>query len=228
MDCKDIYTDSGTYLDSILDNRLTKLALRKVADLFYSNQLQSLIEKAGLLNEVSYPTCYQVYSHCCETLQIRRSPKVYITTALPNINALSLEVNQQQLILLSQQSTVQLSPNELAFMLGHELGHHQQGNLVCHTVNGLLESLQNKADVIGPLILDTIDVPLKHWCRQTEFNADRAGYLCCPNMEVIRNLFLRLGMIENVSAFALYKEMDDAHPLLHTRIKKLTEFINNH
>lgn len=225
MNNQGVFTESGTYLDSLLDNRLTKMALRKIADTYYGDQLETLLGDARLLNGISYPVCYEVFQYCCETLNIANRPNVYITTALPGINALSMEVKQQKLILLSQQAIALLSSEELAFVLGHELGHHQQGNLVCHTVNGLLSNLPNKAEIIGPLILDTINVPLKHWCRQTEFNADKAGYLCCPDLTIIKNLFERLGMIENADAFAHYKEMDDAHPLLSTRYKALSEFV---
>ena len=44
-----------------------------------------------------------------------------------------------------------------------------------------LDELLEEATELTALVLDTIEVPLKRWCRCSEFNADRAGYLCCKD-----------------------------------------------
>lgn len=118
-------------------------------------------------------------------------------------------------------ATIRLNEKELRFILGHELGHHQQGNLVCHTVNGLLDTFNTSSEIFGPMISDTIEVPMKRWCRQSEFNADRAGYICCGDIDAVTNLFLKLGMESVCSAYKEYKELEDAHPHLQTRFTEL-------
>lgn len=144
---------------------------------------------------------------------------------MKGINALSIETQGKQFILVGRKTTILLSESELAFLFGHELGHHQQGNLVCHTVNGLMNSLVKSSEIFGPIILDTIEVPLKRWCKQSEFNADRAGYLCCKNISTVKSLFKKLGMIETPSTFHHYRETADDHPMFITRYNQLLQYI---
>lgn len=214
------------YMGDFLDNYLTKSILRKIADSYYGEQLDELLEEATELTEESYPMLNEVYTYCCKTLGIYTVPKVYVTSRMKGINALSLEVDRKQLILISPQAVTCLTPEEQSFLLGHEISHHQQGNLVCHTVNGLMNDFNKASDIFGPLVLDTIEVPLKRWCRCSEFNADRAGYLCCKDENVIKSLFCRLGMKSCSSAYSDYKEVGAAHPMLYTRWNVLKEYIN--
>jgi Zn-dependent protease with chaperone function len=213
------------YMGDLLNNYLTKSILRKIADSYYGQQLDVLLEEATELTVDNYPMLYDVYNHCCVSLGMFTQPKAYITGKMKGINALSLEVKGNKLILISPKAATCLPPEEQAFLLGHEISHHQQGNLVCHTVNGLIDNINNASEIFGPLVLDTIEVPLKRWCRCSEFNADRAGYICCKNEEAIKQLFLRLGMKSNSSAYADYKEVGAAHPMLHTRWNVLREYI---
>lgn len=76
-------------------------------------------------------------------MNIKKIPILYITSRLKGINALSVEMNKEQIILLSLPAVVMLGEAELRFLLGHELGHIQQGHLIAHTVQGLLEDLNN-------------------------------------------------------------------------------------
>ena len=119
-----------------------------------------------------------------------------------------------------------LTPEEQSFLLGHEISHHQQGNLVCHTANGLMDKLCNASQAFGPLIIDTIEVPLKRWCRCSEFNADRGGFLCCNDIQVVENLFNKVGMKIISSAYEEYKEIGDAHTMLRTRLNVLSSYSN--
>ena len=215
------------YLGDLLDNTLIRTILRHIADTYYGEQLDALLEEATALTADAYPSMYEVYTHCCDTLGMYTPPEAYVTSRMRGINALSLEVDEKQLILISPRVATCLPSDEQTFLLGHELGHHQQGNLVCHTVNGLLDSITDASAIIGPLILDTVEVPLKRWCRRSEFNADRAGYLCSRNPDAVQHLFHRLGMRQPLSAYAEYQEIASAHPLLPTRWATLQEYIQS-
>ena len=213
------------YFGELLNNKITKTVLRKVADTYYGKQLEDLLSEATELTSDSFPRLFDIFNFCCITLGVYCHPKAYVTGRLNGINAISLDVHGKQLILISSQAAVCLSTKEQCFLLGHEISHHQQGNLVCHTVNGLVDNFNNASSIFGPLVLDSIEVPLKRWCRQSEFNADRAGYLCCNDLETIKRLFIRLGMISMPSVYADYNEVGAAHPMLHTRWKALKDYI---
>ena len=212
------------YIGDFLDNKLVRTCLKSIADKYYGSQIADIRNEGMLLTNESYPMLYSTYAHCCHTLKIKNPPVVYITHRLRGINALSVEINNEQMILLSRRVAISLSTKEQAFILGHELGHHQQGNLVGHTVNGLVNSLKDKSEIFGPMIQDAIEVPLKRWCRRSEYNADRAGLLCCKDIEVVKQLFLKIGMIESVTVYHQYKETSDDHPMLTTRLKELNDY----
>ena len=125
---------------------------------------------------------------------------------------------------MSKKSTVFLSDKELQFLLGHELGHIASGNLICHTVKGLLDNLNNKSDIIGPMVSDLVDVPLHNWYRCNEFTADRAGLICCKDLDSVKELFVKLfGDIHNTVSEEYY-ELSSDHPLPATRLKYLSDF----
>lgn len=217
-------TWEDNYIGDFLNNNITKSVLRKVADTYYAGQLDDLILQSTELSELTYPVSYSIYKDCCEKLGFLHFPRLYVTGQLQGINALSVEVKGKRFILLSRMAIVLLNEKELKFILGHELSHHQQGNLVCHTVNGLLGTLCNKYEVFGPIMADTIEVPMKRWCRQSEFNADRAGFICCGDMETIETLFAKIyeknGRTPYTNVYELYEE----HPLLKARISCLKDF----
>ena len=212
------------YIGDFLDNKLVRGCLKSIADKYYGSQITVIRNEGVLLTNDSYPMLHSTYIHCCHTLIIMNPPAVYITHRLRGINALSVEINNEQMVLLSRRVAISLSAKEQAFILGHELGHHQQGNLVGHTVNGLVNSLKDKSEIFGPMIQDAIEVPLKRWCRRSEYNADRAGLLCCKDIEVVKQLFLKIGMIESVTVYHQYKETSDDHPMLTTRLKELNDY----
>lgn len=214
------------YMGDLLNNYLTKSILRKIADSYYGKQLDELLEETTELTAESYPTLYEVYSDCCNILGMYSMPQAYVTGKMKGVNALSLEVKGKQLVLISPKVAINLSREEQAFLLGHEISHHQQGNLVCHTVNGLIDNFNSASAIFGPLVLDTIEVPLRRWSRCSEFNADRGGYLCCRDLNAVKKLFIKVGMKDEPSAYEAYHELDSSHPLLHTRYKVLSEYIS--
>ena len=214
------------YLDGVINNPLTRQILRKIADTYYGAQLDDIMTTATELTPHSFPMLHNVFQYCCNILGMYNQPKAYITRKIRGVNALSLEVKGNKLILISPKVATRLSPEEQSFLLGHEISHHQQGNLVCHTINGLIDKLGNISQAFGPLIIDTIEVPLKRWCRCSEFNADRGGYLCCDNMQIVERLFIKVGMNQFSSAYAEYQEIGEAHPMLHSRLEVLRSYSN--
>lgn len=212
------------YIGPIMENPITRQCLRAVADHYYADQLEGILSRATALTEHTYPSLHKVYVECCGQLGLYHHPRAYVTSSLQGINALSLEVKGMKVVLISIISAMRLTPQEQAFLIGHELGHHQQGNLVCHTVNGLIENCNSKSEIFGPIISDTIEVPMKRWCRCSEFNADRAGYICCKELDVVKSLFEKLGMRQTLSPYGEYKEVGSSHPSFLTRLEKISEY----
>lgn len=212
------------YIDSILENKLTRQTLRTIANKYYGHQIEEVIQNGSKLSERNYPRLLANYQDCCTTLNISNPPKVFVTSRLIGINALSVEIKKEPIVMLSYISVIGLNDLEQKFLLGHELGHIQFGHMLAHTVQGLLNDLNQRVELLGPIVTDLIDVPLNRWYRTSEFTADRAGYLCCKNMNTIRNLFKRLEYDAPVSAFNQYKELSDAYPRMSERLGQLSKY----
>lgn len=109
-------------------------------------------------------------------------------------------------------------------MLGHELSHLTQGNLLCHTANGILSNVKKKYEFIGSIVSDLIEIPLKEWCRANEYTADRAGYLCCNDIASVVSLFKKIGRDNSKTGYYSYTEIYKDHPYIQSRIDRIKEF----
>lgn len=212
------------YIESILSNEWVYAALQKFANKYCNDQIQLLISKSTLVSEQSYPNLYSLMLDCCHILNTDIIPKVYITKELSGINALSAGTDDSPLMFVSPKSVIALSDKELKFMLGHELGHIAQKNLMCHTIKGILEGLNKKSEVLGPMVADLINVPLNQWYRCAEYTADRAGLLCCKDIDVAKKLLLSFADPEEDKALLEYFELDNVHPYMQNRVNELIRF----
>lgn len=212
------------YIDVVLNNPITRQALHAIAIKYYCKQIKEITINGTKLTNTNYPRLWNIYQQCRNVLGINTIPSLYITSKLSGVNALSVEVADEQLILLSYQAAIMLKDTEQRFLLGHELGHIQLGHLTAHTVQGLLQDLNKRVELLGPIVTDIIDVPLNHWYRTSEFAADRAGYLCCKDMKAIAGIFRKLDTAKPTNAYIQYKELSDAYPRMSTRLEVLQKF----
>ena len=180
------------YMDSILSNGLVRKTLQMFVDKYCKEQIQNIKSTGQLVCQANYPHLYNILQSCYKILDVEEVPEVYITSQLKGINALSVGADSAPIILISRKAVISLSDGELKFMIGHELGHILQKNLMCHTIKGLLDNLNSKSEMLGSIVSDMIEVPLNQWYRCAEYTADRAGWICSKSISHIRSLFSRL------------------------------------
>ncbi|WP_106832066.1 M48 family metallopeptidase [Parabacteroides pacaensis] len=215
------------YMDSILSNGLVRKTLQLFADKYCKEQIQNIKSTGQLVSQANYPHFYDILQSCYKSLSVEEISEVYITSQLKGINALSVGTDNAPIILISRKAVISLSDGELKFMIGHELGHILQKNLMCHTIKGLLDNLNRKSEILGPIVSDLIDVPLNQWYRCAEYTADRAGLICSKSISHIKSLFSRLcnTTIKETNQIARYFELSNIHPIYNNRIKQLEQFI---
>ena len=215
------------YMDSILSNGLVRKTLQLFADKYCKKQIQKIKSTGQLVSKANYTQFYDILQSCYKSLNVEEIPEVYITNQLKGINALSVGSDSAPIILISRKAVISLSDGELKFMIGHELGHILQNNLMCHTIKGLLDNLNSKSEILGPIVSDLIEVPLNQWYRCAEYTADRAGFICAKSITHIRSLFERLcnTTIKETDQVARYFELSNIHPMYNNRINQLEQFI---
>lgn len=215
------------YMDSILSNGLVRKTLQLFADKYCKEQIQNIKSTGQLISQANYPHFYDILQSCYKSLSVEEIPEVYITSQLKGINALSVGTDNAPIILISRKAVISLSDGELKFIIGHELGHILQKNLMCHTIKGLLDNLNSKSEILGPIVSDLIDVPLNQWYRCAEYTADRAGLICSKSISHIKSLFSKLcnTTIKETNQIARYFELSNIHPMYNNRINQLEQFI---
>lgn len=212
-------------LDKLFSNKLVQNALRKFSNQRCAVLVQQLRRSESRVNERNFPKLYAILNTCCRVLQVECLPEVYISSHLKGINALSLGTDKAPILLISPKAIVLLDEDELKFMIGHELGHILQKNLMCHTIKGMLDRLKRRNEVFGVAVADLIEVPLNEWYQCAEYTADRAGYLCCRNMDAVRSLFRKIYERRTRSDYHDWLELYRDHPYLKTREEILNTYI---
>lgn len=213
-----------SYINTLLGTYLVRRMLQFIAEKNYSDEVEKLHQGSTLVTSDNYPLLFAVYEQCIDRLKLSEQWPLYVTNQLSGINALSIELRGEQMILVSRQAVAQLSEEELLFVLGHELGHCRYGHIICHTVLGLLNDMNEASEILGPLLTDTIEVPLVKWFHCSEFTADRAGLICCNSLSVANSVFKKLGLDEDVTVLDSYMELASPHPLLQTRWEMLQKY----
>lgn len=196
--------------------------LQSISDKYFSDDIESIIRTHIPVSKETYPILWNNYQNCCRTLAVKDVPILYVTNKLCGINGLSIVYRDKTYIVVSRQVPI-LPTAEQKFLLGHELGHCLQGHLAAHVIAGLLDTMNNVAKVISPIIQDLFDVPLKNWFRESEFKADESGYKCCEDIEAFKSLLNKVDKVKKSSAYEQLKELELIHPLAENRMNHLIE-----
>ena len=209
------------YVETILSIPKIKETLGAIVDKYYGHQLEGIKKEGIALTCSNYPHLYNTLEECSQCLNVQVRPEVILTKRIQGLNALSVGNDSNPMILLSMRSAVSLPEGELKFLIGHELGHILQKNMICHTVSGLLLNLKQKSEILGTIIADLIEMPLKEWCRCNEYTADRAGLICCKDMQYVYSLMAKVKRYERQSMAPQLMELYKDHPFINKRLEVL-------
>lgn len=111
-------------------------------------------------------------------LDMAEVPELYVTND-PRPNAMALGVDKPFIVLTSGLTDL-MDPEELRFVVAHEVGHVFSGHALYRTMlYGLTALAQRVAWIpLGYIGIRAIVTALEEWQRKSELSADRAGLLC--------------------------------------------------
>ncbi|OGG14027.1 hypothetical protein A2773_05765 [Candidatus Gottesmanbacteria bacterium RIFCSPHIGHO2_01_FULL_39_10] len=174
-----------------------------------------------------FPELFEIFKEQAKKLGLNKAG-LYVVQD-PYLNAHALGITSCTVVLTSA-LVEQLSHRELAFVIGHELGHYQAG----HTkITSLINPLGSNNPFSG-LIFGL-------WARRAEYSGDRCGLVLTKDidsaisslmkMSVGKELFKKVNMTGFVHQIAESKhrwvamsELLSDHPLLVNRIQHLVNF----
>ncbi|TMH09498.1 MAG: protease [Betaproteobacteria bacterium] len=171
-------------LDSLQKTGGLETLVRKVNEWGLERMLQVQLSGSHLkATEDSFPELAGLLREAAHNIDLPTLPDLYVA-AQGGLNAFTAGV-KRPIIVISSEAVDCLTPDELLFVIGHEVGHIKSGHVLYYQIAEYLpvigEILGGVTLGLGELAGAGLQVALLNWKRMSEFSADRAGLLACQD-----------------------------------------------
>lgn len=147
-------------------------------------QRRELIVRGLRLNARNAPSVVSLAEQCRSRLGLAREVEVYAFQS-GSLAAMMVAVEPDRVVVGCSGTLIDaFDDGEMAFVLGHELGHAAFEHDALPA--GLLDGVEDPD--LAPLTV----MRFYAWMRAAEMSADRAGLLCCEDLETATRAFLKL------------------------------------
>lgn len=212
-----------------LDNPVVNTVFNKVVQASIDANYGLALAKGIHVSPNTYGDLYEIVAGCAAKLNIP-IPYVIISDTVQGINACTAGTDQFAFIAISSFLPLVMNRDELAFVIGHECGHLALGHVVYHTALNVFGSAGGLLPLIGGVIEKTIQYPLNAWSRRSEISADRAGLICCGDINVAKRALFKIeaGLLrtDTVDIDTYVREAEQV--LEQTTIGKFSEIMYSH
>jgi uncharacterized tellurite resistance protein B-like protein len=185
--------DRKALAELLADAEFSSTVNQLLSDLKPYNARKDLLTKALKITRGMMAGLYQVTDHCRQTLKLNAEIEVYVNQDSRFNAACYPPMKDKVLLFLTSSLLEKFSQKELAFVIGHEIGHY----LFEHTRFPVDYILQNHGGRLSPLHA----MKMYAWIRNAEITADRVGMICCRDFDVAANTFFKLSSGITTAAF---------------------------
>ena len=206
--------------------------LRKLFGLFNERAFRlTYLASAVRASERQFPHIYELVRDGSYILDLDEVPEVYVTQN-PLVNAMALGRDKPFIVITTGMVNL-YDPEELRWVVGHELGHILSGHTVYRTMLVILLQLASRVAFLPiSLGLGAIIWGLEEWFRKSELSCDRAGLLAGQDVDAARRALMKLAggaqLSElNPDAFREQAHEYDAVPDLRDSILKILQLQGN-
>jgi Zn-dependent protease with chaperone function len=177
--------------------------LKNLAGLFNDRALRLMfLASAVRCSNEQFPDLYQAMLDGCYILDLPTVPELYVTQT-PLVNAMALGTSKPFIVLNS--GIVELmDPEEIRFVIGHELGHVLSGHSVYQTMLYYLIGLAQRLALVpfAWIGLKAVIWGLEEWHRKAELTSDRAGLLATQDVDAARRSLMKLAGGRHLAEFS--------------------------
>jgi hypothetical protein len=133
-----------------------------------------------------------ILQEAAAVLDLDQVPEMYVRQGL-GLNAMTIGI-QQPIIVLSADLIDLLDPEELRFVVGHELGHAMSGHSLYKTIAWAVVALGSLLSSVplGAVGLHTVQLAFAEWSRKAELSCDRAGLLVTQDRDACLRALMKL------------------------------------
>ncbi|NEQ35912.1 MAG: M48 family metallopeptidase [Okeania sp. SIO3I5] len=175
-----------------LNSNIAKPLIEKAIDFLVSVKFGADLISMVPINSKSYPELFQILHHCAKTLAI----PIPHTVLKQDINiTYSAGTDSYVFIYVSPDLLQSFSTPEANFVIGCECGHIATGQILYRTLVSFLTGVYEDIQPFG-LPVDTLlkvaGVALMAWSRRSELTADRAGLICCSDINIAETALLKI------------------------------------
>lgn len=169
--------------------------MRAVAKLGADNIWKVINESTNIrLSPKQVGSVWAIHEEVARRLDLDPIPPLYLMHDV-RLNALTSGV-ESPFICVTSGLVEGLSDDEIACVLGHEMGHILAGHvlymMVARSLGALLQVVGDLT-LMGPLVRMTLFAALMYWSRCAELTADRCGLLAVQDPKVALRVEMKLG-----------------------------------
>jgi Zn-dependent protease with chaperone function len=231
------YIDDRTTASVIDRAKPIRVAVEAAVRLFKAFGKNDLLGRAVKVGPNQFPRVHRLVEQCASTLGIA-TPTIFVVNS-PVMNAGALGTNDDAFIMVHSALIDRFSDEELLSVLGHECGHIHNSHVVYLTA---LHYLTRVAALISEAVVLPAQIPLLAYQRRAEITCDRAGLLCCKDLEVATRALTKLALgssklFEQLNLEAFLDQFEEgkgdlgslgewgmSHPYLPKRVLALRKF----
>lgn len=218
-----------------------RLAAEATVRAFKALGRSDLLGQSVKVSARQYPRIHEIVRHCANVLEIP-VPTVYIRQNFASINAGTFGTETDSFILINSATVDRLSEDELKFVIGHECGHIQNQHVTYGTA---LHFLTSFGAIFVRWLVGPARLALNGWSRRAEITCDRAGMICCNDLDVAVKTMVKLAvgsqsLTDDIDIEAYLQqdeelrqgigrlsELGQSHPYLPKRVRALRIFADS-
>lgn len=199
------YSADVTMMRSFQYLRPVELAVSAVVRTNYALLKGQLLGHAVKVGPAQFPSIYRIAERCAGKLGVA-VPQVYVANS-PVMNAYTYGTDDDSFIVVHAKLIDDFTDEELKFVIGHEMGHVQNKHVVYGTALRLLKA---NLTMFLRILTPPLEGALLAWSRRAEITCDRAGLLCCRDLDAATRAFMKMAC----GSTKLYHELDADEYLL--------------
>jgi Zn-dependent protease with chaperone function len=222
---------------------------KKFINILVNFEMSDLLGNSVQVTERQFPELHSLVLKISRILGIT-PPQTYLFES-PEVNAYTIGPSEKNACIIIYRGLIQTCrPRELAYVIGHEMGHIKSEHVLYHTLANFLADkgpiVLSKIPVVGNfagVLTSPAQLALFAWSRRSEITADRSGLIACQDfISAQRALVLTaLGSRElaekinieelekqGTKNFGRWSELLLEHPYMPKRLKALRMFGISH